>query len=295
MNDRLDDLGRDAADALRTSTSGHGPGRLDDGLDEVVRRGRRSRVVRPVLAAVVVVAVAVPAVAWFLDSTEPTGVEVADAPDEQTDEPVEQDPDDPEPVVDPGDAETESDAPASEDEVDDEGAEGEETTSTEGERSGPDPLGEFSLDAVETEGFPAGGQDVISLVDVRVAGQEGFDRIVLEFEGDGMSPYRVGYVDPPVLQDGSGNEVDIPGEAFLELRLTAASGVTFDTDSDEGFELTYDGPERVTADGALITEAVRTGDFEATLTWTVGLEERAPFSVTVLESPLRLVVDVRTP
>ena len=44
--------------------------------------------------------------------------------------------------------------------------------------------------------------------------------------------------------------------------------------------------------GRVITEAVRTGDFEATLAWTVGLVHRAPFAVAVFHDPLRLVVDV---
>ena len=38
---------------------------------------------------------------------------------------------------------------------------------------------------------------------------------------------------------------------------------------------------------------MRTGDFEAVLTWVAGLDERAPFRVLRLAGPHRLVVDVR--
>ena len=156
----------------------------------------------------------------------------------------------------------------------------------------PAPVGPFSEDAVETDGFPEGGEGVVHLTDVRLAAHDGFDRFVLEFEGEPMSPFRVAYVDGPILEDGSGNEVDLDGTAFLEVRLTAASGVDFDTDAEEGYEVTYDGPQRLSGDTSVIAEALRTGDFEATLTWTLGLRERAGFAVTVLEEPLRLVIDV---
>jgi hypothetical protein len=39
---------------------------------------------------------------------------------------------------------------------------------------------------------------------------------------------------------------------------------------------------------------VRTGDFEAVLTWVAGLEDRAPFRVIRLSGPPRIVVDVQT-
>jgi hypothetical protein len=136
---------------------------------------------------------------------------------------------------------------------------------------------------------------IVYLEDVRVAGQDGFDRVVLEFSGGPMSPYQVTYVDPPIRQDGSGDPMHVDGNAFLALRFTAASGVTFETDHPQGYEVTYDGPDRVRSSGTgLVSEVVRTGDYEATLTWVIGLRSKAPFAVTVLQNPLRLVVDIQT-
>jgi hypothetical protein len=44
--------------------------------------------------------------------------------------------------------------------------------------------------------------------------------------------------------------------------------------------------------GLVVTEAVRTGDFEANMASVVGLDQRSPLAVTFLEDPLRLVVDI---
>lgn len=81
-----------------------------------------------------------------------------------------------------------------------------------------------------------------------------------------------------------------PETRFSSLRLSPASGV--DLSGDEA-EQSYTGPLRVDPDGTVVvTEVVRIGDFENQRAWVVGLEEQAPFAVTMLEDPLRLVVDV---
>ena len=152
-----------------------------------------------------------------------------------------------------------------------------------------DPLGEATTDAVESDGYPGTGEPSL-LTDVRVAGQETFDRVVLEFAED-VPEHRVEYVEPPITRDGSGAPVDIAGEAFLQITAQSASGVDLSGDQPRP---TYDGPARFDPPYAeVIAEAVRTGDFEGVLTWTVGLEERVPYGVVTLEEPPRLVVDIR--
>jgi hypothetical protein len=42
-----------------------------------------------------------------------------------------------------------------------------------------------------------------------------------------------------------------------------------------------------------VRELVRTGDFEAVLTWAVGLGDKVDFRVLTLEDPPRLAVDFR--
>jgi hypothetical protein len=42
----------------------------------------------------------------------------------------------------------------------------------------------------------------------------------------------------------------------------------------------------------VVREIVETGDFEATLSWVVGVERLAPFAVFELSDPTRVVVDI---
>jgi hypothetical protein len=152
------------------------------------------------------------------------------------------------------------------------------------------PVGEAGTGLVLAGGFPSLAGETAHLVDVRVAGHDGFDRVVLEFDETTMPSYRVAYVEPPIRGDGSGEVVDLPGKAFLELRLTPATA--WDLSGGDP-RRTYSGPSRVAPPfEKVITEAARTGDFELTLAWTVGLTHRAPFAVAVFHDPLRLVVDV---
>jgi hypothetical protein len=130
------------------------------------------------------------------------------------------------------------------------------------------------------------------LTDVRVGRHDGFDRVVLELAGDDAPDYRVSYVDPPIVQDGNGRPVDVAGGAFLELGVVPSG--TADLSGEQPREV-YAGPSRREPAGAgIVTEVVKTADFEANLAWVVGLERRAPFAVALFDNPLRLVVDVVT-
>ena len=105
--------------------------------------------------------------------------------------------------------------------------------------------------------------------------------------------YRVEYVQPPIKEDGSGNVVQVRGNAFVEVRMEPASG--FDLATGEG-ELVYRGPRRIDGGAAgtsVVRDVVRTGDFEAVLTWAIGLEKKVDFRVTTTESPARLIVDFK--
>jgi hypothetical protein len=128
---------------------------------------------------------------------------------------------------------------------------------------------------------------------VAVGRHEGYDRVVFQFRGEGLPGYRVSYVEPPLKEDGSGNPVDIAGTAFVVVRMEPASG--FDLNTGEGV-LVYKGPRRIEGSSAgtsVVKEVVRTGDFEAVLTWAIGLEEKVDFRVTTAASPARLIVDFR--
>jgi hypothetical protein len=164
------------------------------------------------------------------------------------------------------------------------------TTTTTPPDEGPGLVGEPTTSRVQSEDFPGGFAGTAYLVDVRTATHDGFERVVLEFEGDEVPSYRIGYVDPPIRQPGSGHELSVEGVAFLELRLEPATSVDL---TGPDFEETYTGPERIPLDGPGPTnELVFVGDFESNMAWVVGSEVRSPFAVAFFEEPLRLVVDI---
>ena len=135
--------------------------------------------------------------------------------------------------------------------------------------------------------------DTTLLERLAVGRHEGYDRVVFQFRGNGLPGYRVEYVQPPFAEDGSGNPVSIDGKAFVSVRMEPASG--FDLNTGEG-QLVYKGPKRIDGSAAgtsVVQQLVRTGDFEAVLTWVIGLEEKVDFRVTTADSPSRLIVDFR--
>ena len=128
------------------------------------------------------------------------------------------------------------------------------------------------------------------LTAVRVAGHEGFDRVVFEFRGETAPGYDVRYVPEPVREDGSGREVPLAGSAALQVRMNDASGAEL---VGEQVKMTYTGPRRFRPGGTrLVQEVAWTGDFEGYLTWAMGVSAEVPFRVSTLSSPARLVVDV---
>ena len=121
---------------------------------------------------------------------------------------------------------------------------------------------------------------------------EGYDRVVFQFRNT-LPGYKVEYVLPPLKEDGSGNPVKIKGNFFVVVRMEPASG--FDLNTGEGV-MVYKGPKRLegsTAGTSVVQELVRTGDFEAVLTWAIGLSDKVDFRVQTATSPARLIVDFR--
>jgi hypothetical protein len=152
---------------------------------------------------------------------------------------------------------------------------------------GRDPVGEPSAGPTASGDYPRSAGDPALLADVRAEGHEGFDRVVVELTGAEVPSYRVAAVEPPIERDDADGTAPVAGEAFLEIRLTPASVL------DASGSRSYEGPDRIpVADGAVVTEVVRTGGTEGPLTFTVGLTSASPFAVDVLDDPTRLVVDI---
>jgi hypothetical protein len=152
-----------------------------------------------------------------------------------------------------------------------------------------DPLVGASTTPVEGA---ANVSDTALLERVAVGRHEGYDRVVFQFR-NALPGYKVEYVLPPLKEDGSGNPVTIKGNALVVVRMEPASG--FDLNTGEGVMI-YKGPRRLEGSAAgtsVVQELVRTGDFEAVLTWAIGLSDKVDFRVQTAASPLRLIVDLR--
>ncbi|MGI5153970.1 AMIN-like domain-containing (lipo)protein [Microbispora sp. CA-102843] len=128
---------------------------------------------------------------------------------------------------------------------------------------------------------------VATLVDVRASHQPGLDRVVFEFRGPLPARRNAGYV-PRLIADGSGNTVPVAGDAILGLRFGGATG------HDKNGDPTY-GPARETFALPGVIQVVNAGDFEAELTFGIGLTRKAPYRVYTLTHPSRVVVDIKTP
>jgi hypothetical protein len=132
---------------------------------------------------------------------------------------------------------------------------------------------------------PAGAQSAPTLTDVRAGGHTGFDRVVFEFRG-AVPTHRVGYVDQ-VVQDGSGRPVSLAGAADLEVVFQGANAHRQDGSP------TVD-PRRFSTGLPAVKEVAQAGDFEAVVSYGIGVDRKRPIKVSTLSNPSRLVIDVST-
>ncbi|GAB1817904.1 AMIN-like domain-containing (lipo)protein [Herbidospora sp. RD11066] len=124
---------------------------------------------------------------------------------------------------------------------------------------------------------------VPQLVAIRADRHPGVDRLVFEFR-NGLPPTRIAEYVPKLIADGSGHTVPVPGSAKLALRFFDARG-----HSDAGGS-TYGAARRTYALPGVI-QVVNTGDWEATLSFGVGLAKKVPYRMYTLTGPSRVVVD----
>ncbi len=156
------------------------------------------------------------------------------------------------------------------------------------------PAGTDEEPAVETPDLPAdvepdtaeaSADARVTVSDIRVGAHDGFDRVVLEVGGTGTPGWDVRYVDAATAQ-GSGNPVDVAGDAVLQITLTGA-GYPYDTGVEE-----YAGGPLTSADTTVLTEVVWGATYEGTSLAFVGTTGQYPFRVYGLTGPTRVVVDI---
>ena len=153
--------------------------------------------------------------------------------------------------------------------------------------------------APQTAASPGTGEWTVGIIDrrkpdmrpvllreVRSARNEGFDRVVFEFDSDQLPGYHVEYVDRPVRQCGSGEPTQIAGDAWLQVRLVPANAHT-----EAGVATVKERERRPGLSN--VQELELTCDFEAHVEWVLGVGSPNSYRVLELSNPSRLVVDVR--
>jgi hypothetical protein len=114
----------------------------------------------------------------------------------------------------------------------------------------------------------------------------GFDRVVFTCEGFHHPTWKVRYVHPPIQQCGSGNNIAMTGNAFLQISMDTAQAHT-----DAGQPTITDRDRHLNCQN--LKQLVSTCDFEAKVGFVLGLNSKKPYRVVELQNPTRLIIDVK--
>jgi hypothetical protein len=125
-----------------------------------------------------------------------------------------------------------------------------------------------------------------TLVAVRAARHEGFDRIAFEFAEPALPGIHVEYIDRPVRDCGAGHVVPIAGDGWLAIRLYPAN-------AHDALGQPTAGPREHAPDLPVVREVERTCDFEAVVEYVLGVASPNRYRVLELADPARIVIDVR--
>lgn len=121
---------------------------------------------------------------------------------------------------------------------------------------------------------------------IRIAHQNGFDRVTFEFAASsvgpsGLPPYELTQqASTQFVEDPSGQTVTLAGTAGLKLLFRNTSGAG-----------TYSGSTDLKPSLPTVAEVRALGDFERVLGWGIGLNSAACFRTVELSSPTRLALD----
>jgi hypothetical protein len=176
--------------------------------------------------------------------------------------------DEPEPTPSPTDEPTATATDPAESPAPDDDA----TTPDEPPTDAPD-LASWSTDDVSAA-YTGGAGPIPTLVDLRVGAHpdQGFDRLVAEFEG--LPGYEIGYRDT-IVYDGTGDPVDLSGKAFIQLVFNPARA-----HDDDGYPTLTPTPNQpVDAGHPALRSYVMNGDFEGYVSVAIGVGEKSGFRV----------------
>lgn len=151
--------------------------------------------------------------------------------------------------------------------------------------------------AVATEGFIVGAatapstvtEGVALLRGVRTGTHPDYERFVIELsdQGAGFPAYSASYIDKPLHECGSGEQVFPVGDGWLEIRMEP-----LDAHTPEGQPTISHRPQDLPGLENLM-RMYMTCDFEAVSTIVLAVRSPNRFRVLTLESPRRIVVDIQ--
>lgn len=118
----------------------------------------------------------------------------------------------------------------------------------------------------------------LAVTGVRVGSHEDVDRVVVDFTGGGEPGWFADYVTTP-RQEFLGQPLEVEGAAYLNVLI---DGTTYPQD------ISFD---RVNGTGSVV-EVVNGGTAGGRSQILIGLRSEAPYSVSVVPNPTRLVIDI---
>lgn len=135
-------------------------------------------------------------------------------------------------------------------------------------------------------GASAAEPQVAQLTKLRAASHATHDRVVWEFAGP-LPERTVVRRGTRLLADGSGLPVVIAGSTVLTVSMIGAKGHIYETGRATG-------PTHLVPGMTNVVEVKQSGDFEAVLSYGVGLVKDRTYQVSTLRNPSRVVLDIRT-
>jgi hypothetical protein len=108
-----------------------------------------------------------------------------------------------------------------------------------------------------------------------------YDRVVFEFDGP-VPLVRIQYV-KELIADGPGNPVPVAGTAILCVEFSNSYAHNSSGEATVGGRLKQTMP--------LVKEIVRSGDFEAVVTYGIGVSRKAETRILTLADKSRVVID----
>ena len=155
--------------------------------------------------------------------------------------------------------------------------------------SSVEPVGEFHRGPQQSEDWPEPGDTQgIYPVEVRAANHQDFERIVIEHAGSGTPRYLAQYTNEP-MEPGIGTPVDTGDAEYLEIVVTGTASID-EIDEDQMLE---HGTEITDFETQATGTVVSFAPWEATSHYIIGLDQQRPYAITILENPVRLVIDIQ--